>query len=155
MNYDIKNIKKLVQADIESLGCFVWGIETVGTLRNSILRIFIDKDCGVTLDDCETVSRHVSKLLESNDYSLSNLTLEVSSPGIERKFFSNNQYDNFIGSCLKIRFRNENKYLSIKGILRKVESNGLTLKTEKEDFFVDFNSIERASLEDKGVRHAK
>ena len=150
MEYSKNSIERLVEADIESLGCFIWGIEISGNARNSTLRIFIDKDSGITLEDCEKVSRHVSKVLEVNSYSLKNITLEVSSPGIERNFFSDHQYLNFIGSCLKIRFKkDENEYSSIKGILKKVETKGLTLKTEKQDFFVNFNSIERANLEDK------
>jgi len=153
--YDKKSIKKLVQTDIESLGCSIWGIETSGTARNTLLRIYIDKDKGVTLEDCEKISRHISKVLESNGYSTSNLTLEVSSPGIERRFFSNSQYHEFIGSNLKIRFKKKDEYSSIRGILRRVEANGLTVKTEKEDFFVDFNTIERANLEHKEVRDAK
>ena len=107
------------------------------------------------MEDCEKISRHISKVLESNGYSTSNLTLEVSSPGIERRFFSNSQYHEFIGSNLKIRFKKKDEYSSIRGILRRVEANGLTVKTEKEDFFVDLPTIERANLEHKEVRDAK
>ena len=82
--------------------------------------------------------------------------MEVSSPGVQRKFFNKNQYSNYIGFTLKVRYKKEeNEYTSIKGTLEEVIREGLVLKTENEDFFITFNSIDKANLEYTGVEHAK
>ncbi len=66
----------------------------------------------------------------------------------ERKFFNKDQYSSYIGCPIKIRYKNEeNKYLSTKGILEKVNGEGLILKSTNKDFFIDFNSIDKANLE--------
>ena len=153
---DKEYIENLIKADIELLGCSIWGIELVGSSNTPTLKIFIDKENGITIEDCEKVSRHVSIVFGVNNPSLNNLSLEVSSPGLERKFFNKDQYSSYIGCPIKIRYKNEeNKYLSTKGILEKVNGEGLILKSTNKDFFIDFNSIDKANLEYTRVKNAK
>ena len=153
---DKEYIQSLIKADIESLGCVIWGIELVGNNNSPTLRVFIDRNKGIRIQDCEKVSRHISKVLEADEFSINNLSLEVSSPGVQRKFFNKNQYSNYIGFTLKVRYKKEeNEYTSIKGTLEEVIRDGLVLKTENEDFFINFNSIDKANLEYTGVEHAK
>ena len=101
---DIDYIKKVLEADIERLGCRVWGLELFGRSSNQTLRIFIDKTEGISVEDCEKVSKHVSKVLDTeNDFS-ENYMLEVSSPGLDRKFFYNEQYKDYLNEPLKVTF---------------------------------------------------
>ena len=65
----------------------IWGIEFSGKITNQTLRVFIDKDSGISIDDCEAVSKHISKVLESEEEIGDDYSLEVSSPGLDRKFF--------------------------------------------------------------------
>ena len=99
---DIKYIENLIQRDVESLGCSIWGIEVFGK-NNPTLRIFVDKEKGVTINDCEKISKQILRLLEVESHLIKNFSLEVSSPGLERKFFSHDQYMNYIGYKLKVR----------------------------------------------------
>ena len=93
---DTEYIKEMIERDIESLGCKVWGLEIFGRRANQTLRIFIDNEEGISLEDCEKVSKHVSKVLDTeNDFS-ENYFLEVSSPGLNRKIFYNEQYKDYI-----------------------------------------------------------
>ena len=89
------DIEELIEKDIESLGCSIWGIEFSGRPNNKTIRVYIDKDEGVSIDDCERISKHISKVLEAS-FSADNYFLEVSSPGLERKFFKNKQYLSFM-----------------------------------------------------------
>ena len=75
---DKEYIEKLIKEDIKSFGCTIWGIELIGNITNPTLRVFIDKDTGVTIEDCEKVSKHISKVIEANDLHSNNLNLEVS-----------------------------------------------------------------------------
>ena len=151
---DKQHIEGLIKEDIKSLGCDIWGLELIGTTRNPRMRIFIDNKEGVTIEDCEKVSKHISKLLEINQ--LSDFSLEVSSPGLERKFFKKDQYVRFLGSNIKIRYKGEEeRYITTNGVLNKVTEEGLCIKSIKEDLFIGFNNIEKANLLFTEVRDAK
>ena len=146
---DTKYIKEILNKDIESLGCYIWGIEFFGRHKSQTLRIYIDKDNkdGISIDDCEKVSKHVSKLLDVENNFSNKYLLEVSSPGLERKFFSEDQYHNYINSVIKVRYINElNKKVSINGTLSKVTNEGLLLLSPNGDQKVPFPSIIEANL---------
>ena len=67
---DIDYIKKVLEEDIERLGCKVWGLELFGRRSNQTLRIYIDKNGGISVEDCEKVSKHIVKILDvENDFS--------------------------------------------------------------------------------------
>ena len=144
---DTKYIKYILTEDIRSLGFDIWGIEFFGKHKNQTLRIYIDKKEGVSVEDCEKVSKHVIKLLDvENDFSNKYL-LEVSSPGLDRKFFSEKQYLDYIDSAIKVRYINNiNKKLSVKGILSNVTTEGLLIEFEDKRHKVPFSSIIQANL---------
>ena len=60
---DTEYIKEVLEGDIERLGCKVWGLEMFGRRSNQTLRIYIDKNEGISVEDCEKVSKHVSNCL--------------------------------------------------------------------------------------------
>ena len=144
---DTKYIKEILTEDIRSLGCDIWGIEFFGKYKNQTLRIYIDNKKGISVKDCEKVSKHVIKLLDvENDFSNKYL-LEVSSPGLERKFFSEDQYYSYIDCTIKVRYINDlNKKISVKGILSKVTTEALIIESRDKDHKVPFSSIIQANL---------
>ncbi len=153
---DKEYIETLLKKDIKTLGYDIWGIELLGSSLNSTLRIFIDNESGVTVEDCEKVSKHISKVIEADDIYSINSTLEVSSPGIERKFFNKDQYINYLGYTIKIRHRDtEQQFKSVKGVLISVSEKGLIIKVKDEECFIQFQEIEKANLEFTGVKNAK
>ena len=92
---DKEHIETLIRRDIKALGCDIWGLELIGSITNPTLRVFIDNDRGITVKDCEKVSKHISKVIEADELYSNSLILEVSSPGIDRKFFNKEQYINY------------------------------------------------------------
>ncbi len=148
---DIGYFEGLLTKDIESFGCSLWGIEIIGSSHNPLLRIYIDKEEGVTLEDCEKVNKHVYQLLLDNEYFHENGSIEVSSPGIDRKFFKIEQYAKFVGEQLKVRFKEEDKFITKKGELLDVENKEIILCSGNEKNYIKFNDIERANLEFKEV----
>ena len=153
---DKEYIETLLKKDIKTLGYDIWGIELLGSSLNPTLRIFIDNENGGTVEDCEKVSRHVSKVIEADDTYSINSTLEVSSPGIERKFFNKDQYVNYLGYTIKIRYRDtENQFKSIKGVLTSISEERLIVKIKDEECFIRFQEIEKANLEFTEVKNAK
>ena len=153
---DKEYIETLIKKDIKTLGYDIWGIELLGSSLNPTLRIFIDNESGVTVEDCEKVSKHISKVIEADDIYSINSTLEVSSPGIERKFFNKDQYINYLGYTIKIRYRDSGKqFKSLKGVLTAISEKGLAIKVKDEENFFYFQDIEKANLEFTGVKNAK
>ena len=153
---DKEYIETLIKKDIKTLGYDIWGIELLGSSLNPTLRIFIDNESGVTVEDCEKVSKHISKVIEADDIYSINSTLEVSSPGIERKFFNKDQYINYLGYTIKVRYRDSGKqFKSIKGVLTTISEKGLAIMAKDEEIFIQFQEIEKANLEFKEVKNAK
>ena len=144
---DKNYIKELLAKDIQSLGCEIWGIELFGKHKNQTLRIYIDNKNGISIEDCEKVSKHVTKLLDvKNDFSNKYL-LEVSSPGLERKFFFEDQYLSYIDCAINVRYFNDlNKKISIKGMLSEVTKEGLIIGCGDKYQKVPFPSIIQANL---------
>mgnify|MGYP005648885671 FL=1 len=143
---DTEYIKEMIERDIESLGCKVWGLEIFGRRANQTLRIFIDNEEGISLEDCEKVSKHVSKVLDTeNDFS-ENYFLEVSSPGLDRKIFYNEQYKDYIKDNFKVTFIDKENKKTVKGQLDDVYDVGIKLEIKEEVCEIPFSSIIKANL---------
>ncbi len=143
---DTEYIKEVLEDDIERLGCKVWGLELFGRRSNQTLRIYIDKNEGISVEDCERVSKHVSKVLDAeNDFS-ENYMLEVSSPGLDRKFFYKEQYKDYLNEPLKVTFFDTQNKKTVTGLLEEADDNSIKLELEDETKKIAFSSIIQANL---------
>lgn len=102
---DLESLRPEVQAIAEDCGCELLHLRFKGNL----LQIFLDKEeeGGVTLDDCQTVSKQVSAFLDVHEFGNAKYVLEVSSPGLDRELFGPKDYERFCGRALKITFFTE------------------------------------------------
>ena len=143
---DTEYIKEVLEADIARLGCKVWGLELFGRRSNQTLRIYIDKNEGISVEDCERVSKHVSKVLDAeNDFS-ENYMLEVSSPGLDRKFFYKEQYKEYLNESLKVTFFDTQNKRTVTGRLVGAYDNSIKLELNDETKEIAFSSIIQANL---------
>ena len=143
---DTEYIKEVLEEDIERLGCKVWGLELFGRRSNQTLRIYIDKNERISVEDCEKVSKHVSKVLDTeNDFS-ENYMLEVSSPGLDRKFFYNEQYKDYLNEPLKVTFFDSQNKKTIKGRLEEADESSIKLELKDGTRQIAFSSIIQANL---------
>ena len=143
---DTEYIKEVIEKDIERLGCKVWGLELFGRHSNQTLRIFIDNKDGISVEDCEKVSKHVSKVLDTeNDFS-EKYMLEISSPGLDRKFFYKEQYQEFINESIRVTFFDNDNKKTIKGNLKEVDDISIKLEIKEEIHEIPFSSIMQANL---------
>ncbi len=133
---------------VASLGCELWGLEYLTQGRFTTLRIFIDGPQGVSLDDCEKVSRQISSVLDVEDPIDGEYTLEVSSPGLDRPLYSQAQYARYIGETVSLRMRvAQGGRRRFKGVILKVENNTLTLKVDNQEFSLPIDTIDKGNLE--------
>ena len=143
---DTEYIKEVIEKDIERLGCKVWGLELFGRNSNQTLRIYIDNKDGISVEDCEKVSKHVSKVLDTeNDFS-EKYMLEISSPGLDRKFFYKEQYQEFINESIRVTFFDNDNKKTIKGNLKEVDDISIKLEIKEEIHEIPFSSIIQANL---------
>ncbi|MBI5461932.1 MAG: ribosome maturation factor RimP [Gammaproteobacteria bacterium] len=105
MRQDTFNLQDLLEPAITALGCELVGIEYRPSGKHSLLRVYIDKPEGVTVDDCSAVSHQVSGLLDVEDPVPGHYTLEVSSPGLDRPLFQARDFERFAGHEVKVRMR--------------------------------------------------
>jgi ribosome maturation factor RimP len=138
---------EMLTAPVEALGFDLWGIEYVHAGRHSILRVFIDSDKGVFIEDCAQTSRQVSAVLDVEDPITTEYTLEVSSPGVDRPLFTAAQYQAYIGQDAKVQLtmpvagsRN------LKGAISKVEGQMLTLTVDGKDLIVALDNIRKGNV---------
>tara|TARA_B100000475_G_scaffold182939_1_gene150312 strand:- start:125 stop:568 length:444 start_codon:yes stop_codon:yes gene_type:complete len=144
---NINYIQEILSKDVDSLGYSIWGVEFFGRHSNQTLRIYIDNDEGITVKDCEKVSKHIINVLDAKDEFSKRYLLEVSSPGLERKFFFKDQYYDYVNKYFKIKYLdNNNKKKTVKGYLEKVEGVNLYFNSDKEILEIPFHSIVQANL---------
>ena len=128
-----------------SLGLDLFDLEFSG----NVLRIFIDKADGVTLDECAKASRHLGTALEVEEVMPGSYTLEVSSPGLDRPLRNQGDYRRFIGKKVKIKtavkFEDQKVFV---GRLLKIEAETVSISLGRGKIIdVPFDQIERARLE--------
>ncbi|MBU1193002.1 MAG: ribosome maturation factor RimP [Gammaproteobacteria bacterium] len=105
MRDDPFKLRDLLEPAVTAVGCELVGIEYLPSGKQSLLRVYIDKPDGVSVDDCSAVSYQVSGLLDVEDPVPGHYTLEVSSPGLDRPLFQARDFERFAGQQVKIRMR--------------------------------------------------
>lgn len=142
-----QNLQEMLQGAVEDLGCELWGIECQRTGRFMTVRLFIDKEGGVTVEDCADVSRQVSAVLDVEDPIADKYNLEVSSPGLDRPLFTFAQYTRYIGQEIVVHLRipvaDRRKW---QGELAKIENDMITLIVDKQEQILAFGNIQKANV---------
>jgi ribosome maturation factor RimP len=105
MEVDLDRIRQIVSEVVDAEGYTLVEVELKGAGRQRVLRVFIDKEGGVSHHDCELISEQVGTLLDVEDIIESSYTLEISSPGLDRKLVSNNDFVRFSGHLAKVQTR--------------------------------------------------
>lgn len=140
-------LEEIIEPAIAALGCELWGIEFFMQGKKSMLRIYIDKSDGIQIEDCEAVSRQVSSVLDVEDPIKSEYTLEVSSPGMDRRLFKLAQYEECIGQSLNVRLRvGFEGRRNFSGILKAIENEEIVLEVDKEEYILPFELIDKANV---------
>ncbi len=99
----VEAVTAVVEPIVEGLGLRLWDVRLVKEGASLYLRVFIDKDDGVMIDDCEAVSRAIDGPLDELDPVDGEYTLEVCSPGIERELIKDEHFEQFIGADVMVK----------------------------------------------------
>ena len=129
VNALVEQIAEIVKPIAEELSYDIYHIEYVKGNGEYYLRIYIEKDGGVSLNDCEALSRRVSDVLDEKDPITDAYFLEVSSPGLNRTLFTNEHYTRFIGSEVLVRLSKAIEGTkTIKGILKENNEDSIVVE---------------------------
>lgn len=121
------------QPIVEAHGCSLWDVEYVREGSDYILRLYIDKEGGVDISDCEAVSRAVDPILDEKDPIPGSYQFEVCSAGLERPLKRPGDFIRFLGSPVTVKlYRPHNGLKEIPGILRGYEDGKVTIEAGKE-----------------------
>ncbi|BDH44466.1 ribosome maturation factor RimP [Salmonella enterica subsp. enterica serovar Choleraesuis] len=141
-----QKLTEMITAPVEALGYELVGIEFVRG-RTSTLRIYIDSEDGITVDDCADVSHQVSAVMDVEDPITVAYHLEVSSPGLERPLFTAAHYERFLGEeavvVLRMAVQNRRKW---QGIIKAVEGEMITVTVDGKDETFALSNIQKANL---------
>ena len=96
-------VESLIENKIQELGYNLYDVEYVKEGKDHFLRVYIDKDNGITLDDCEIVSNGITEILDNADYIKEQYFLEVSSPGVERILKKDKHLKSNIGANVQVK----------------------------------------------------
>ena len=137
----------LIRPAVEETGKTLLGIEFISAGNNSVLRLFIDHENGINVDDCAEVSRQVGALLDVEDPISSEYNLEVSSPGVDRPLFEMAHYQEVIGEIVNVKLSMPlNGRRKFKGPLVAIENDKLIVEVDSIDYELVISNVDKANL---------
>ena len=155
----VAELTTIIAPAVAACDVALWGIEFAPQGRRSLLRIYIEslpedkaQDKQVTIEDCAAVNHQVSGVLEVHDPIAGEYILEVSSPGFDRMFFSDEQMQDYLGQTISLRLiqaigQGDKKRRKVTGKLDSIDSETVQLTSiDGEQFEVALSNIDKANL---------
>jgi len=137
----------LLQPVISAMGYEMWGVEQLPDGRDSLLRVYIDHESGIRMEDCERVSKQVVGILDVEDPISGSYRLEISSPGLDRPLFTLDQFNRFKGAYAHVHLRQKFKQRRhIKGEINRIAEDAVTIISDGDEFIISAGLIEKANL---------
>ena len=138
---------ELLEPVVNALGFELLGIEQLSAGRETLLRLYIDSEAGINLDDCARVSEQVTGILDVNDPIKGSYNLEISSPGFDRPLFTLEQFRRFMGAVVRLQLHQKiagrRKFV---GEIVAVNENSVEISMEGSKFEIPAENIEKARL---------
>ncbi len=132
---------------LSTMGYELVDVQWVVEYGRQILRLFVDREGGVTLDHCSSLSREIGTHLDVQDFMPEQYSLEVSSPGVDRPLRKKKDFERFLGSQIRVQtqlpIEGRSRY---KGKLEKLENNNILVIVDKKEYWIAIEAIEKANL---------
>ncbi|MBO1263675.1 ribosome maturation factor RimP [Proteiniclasticum sp. SCR006] len=144
----LNDLEGLFTQEIEALGYRLYHMEYVHESGMNILRFYIDHDNGISLEDCEKVSRRLSDILDEKDPIAEDYNLEVSSPGIFRILFTRAHMQQALGEKVMVKTKKPvagaKKFV---GVLKEVRDHEVVILKEKNELEITFENLKSINIE--------
>ncbi|MBD3670962.1 MAG: ribosome maturation factor RimP [Gammaproteobacteria bacterium] len=140
-------IWSLIQPVVETMDYELVGIEHLSQGRHSVLRVYIDHENGITVDDCASVSHQISGLLDVEEPVQGNYSLEVSSPGLDRPLFTLEHFKRFAGATVQLRLHSPIEgRRKMTATLNGVDGEQVELEVDEQTLHLTLDDIDTARL---------
>ena len=140
-------VANLAKGVVEAEGCSLWDVEYVREAGSYYLRVYIDKPGGVSINDCEVISRTLDKLLDEADPIPDSYIFEVASAGAERELKRPSDFEAFMGSEVEVRtYKPINGQKAFVGTVEKYEDGAVTLSSGKKQIRLEKQDIALVKL---------
>ena len=137
----------MLRPAVEETGKELLGVEYISAGNHSVLRLFIDHENGIDVDDCAEVSRQVGAILDVEDPISSEYSLEVSSPGLDRPLFEKAQFEAVVDETVEVKISMPlNGRRKFKGKLVAIENDSLIVMVDNEEYELVISNIDKAHL---------
>ena len=147
MNRQHNELIALLEPVVTALGYEMLGIEYFKQKDGLMLRLYIDSDAGITIDDCTRVNHQVIGVLDVHDPIKEKYFLEISSPGLDRPLFTLAQFQRFLGKKVKMKLREKiEQRRRIKGVIKAVEETVVLISQDGIDYSIPVDVIDSAHL---------
>ena len=138
---------ELLEPVVSALGYEMLGIEYFKQKDGSMLRLYIDNDAGITIEDCTRVNHQVIGVLDVHDPIKEKYFLEISSPGLDRPLFTLAQFQRFLGEKVKVKLHEKiEERRKIKGVIKEVEETAVLINEDGVDYLIPADVIDSAHL---------
>ena len=142
-----EHLLNLIEPIVEGLGYECVGVEFNSHPKHGFLRVYIDNEAGVVMDDCTKISHQLSAMLDVEDPIQGNYQLEVSSPGMDRLLFKIAHFERFSGHKVQISlFKTINGQRKITAMIQGVKGELILLENDEQTFEVPFSVMSKARL---------
>ncbi|GBF29279.1 ribosome maturation factor RimP [bacterium MnTg03] len=147
----MQDLTELFEPVIQSMGYELVGIEFQGSTQHGTLRVYIDHENGIGVDDCVAISHQISAILDVEEPIQQAYDLEVSSPGINRPLFKAQDYEQYLGHSAKIKMAVPlNGRRNFRGVLQGViDSRSVQIMVDNEGYDLPISDIAKANLVDE------
>ena len=143
-----QQLQQLLDPTVEALGFELWGIEYLSQGRHTLLRIYIEHEDGISVDNCAAVSEQVSSVLDVEDPITGEYTLEVSSPGMDRLLFRLEQFPAYAGEMIELRLRSAfDGRRKFKGVLKGIEGEDVVVQVDEHEYLLPHSALEKARVQ--------
>ena len=137
----------MLRPAVEETGKELLGVEFISAGNHSVLRLFIDHENGIDVDDCAEVSRQVGAILDVEDPISSEYSLEVSSPGLDRPLFDKAHFVAVVNETVEVKISMPlNGRRKFKGKLVAVENDSVIVMVDNEEYELVISNIDKAHL---------
>ena len=142
-----KKIEELVEPEIEKLGLELYDVEYVKEGKEYYLRIYIDSENVISIDDCEKVTNVLNDILDKADYIKEQYYLEVSSAGVEKVLKYDKHFEKNLGKKIEVnlytKFENKKQYV---GVLERYNENEIVILTDDEEISFEKKNVANVKL---------
>jgi len=147
MRKSVNYLWELLEPVVNGMGFELIEIEYSSHVKSNVLRLYIDKEGGIVIDDCSNVSRQVSAILDVEDPISGFFNLEVSSPGLDRPLRKIEDFDRFKGERVKIKTSMpQDGQRNFKGAIKAVEEDIIIIECDDKEISLPVSAIEKARL---------